>query len=69
MTGSPADATVTIDDRYVGPIAVVAALGVALPVGSHRISVEAPGYFPWDRVVEAKDAPVALSVALTPLPE
>jgi hypothetical protein len=69
MQGSPPDATVTIDDQYVGPLVVVAARGVALPAGPHRISVEMPGYFPWDRIVEAKDAPVRLEVHLTALPD
>ena len=69
MKGGPAEASVTIDDQYVGPLAVVAARGVALPVGSHRISVEMPGYFPWDKVVEAKDGPVLLEVKLAALPE
>jgi hypothetical protein len=69
MQGTPPDATVTIDDQYVGPLAVVAARGVALPVGTHRISVESPGFFPWDRIVEAKDKPVILGVTLTPIPD
>jgi PEGA domain len=69
MQGSPPDATVTIDDHYVGPLAVVAARGVALPMGSHRISVEAEGYFPWDRIVEAKDKPVTLAVTLVAIPD
>jgi hypothetical protein len=69
MQGTPPDATVTVDDQYVGPLAVVAARGVALPVGTHRISVEAQGYFPWDRIVEAKDKPVTLAVALVAIPD
>jgi PEGA domain len=69
MTGSPPEATVTIDDRYVGPLNVVAARGVALPVGQHQISVESPGYFPWDKIVEAKDQPVRLEVHLVPVPD
>jgi len=69
MQGSPPDATVTIDDEYVGPLAVVAVRGVALPVGTHRISVEAQGYFPWDKIVEAKDKPVMLSVTLVAIPD
>jgi hypothetical protein len=60
---------VTIDDEYVGPLSVVMARGVALPVGSHRISVEAEGYFPWDKIVEAKSGLVRLDVRLIPLPD
>lgn len=69
MAGAPMNATVTIDDIFVGSLAVVNARGVALPVGTHRVSVEAPGYFPWDRVVEAKDQPVRLDVRLVAVPD
>jgi hypothetical protein len=67
--GGPARATVTIDDEYVGPFDVVAARGVALPLGSHRISIESPGYLPWDKIVEAKEQPVRLDVQLVPVPD
>ena len=53
MVGAPPNASVTIDDIFVGRLDTVAARGVALPVGTHRVSVEAPGYLPWDKVVEA----------------
>ena len=69
MHGGPAQATVTIDDEYVGPVDVVAARGVALPVGMHRISVESPGFLPWDKMVEAKDQTVRLEVQLVPVPD
>jgi hypothetical protein len=69
IEGSPPEATVTIDDEYVGPLNVVMARGVALPVGSHRISVEAQGYFPWDKIVEAKSQLVRLDVRLLPIPD
>ena len=71
MTGKPPDAAVTIDEEFVGPLAVVAVRGVALPTGTHQITVEAPGYFPWDKLVTA-DSQVAksidLAVELIPLP-
>jgi len=69
LLGTPPDATVTIDDEYVGPLSVVMVRGVALPVGSHRISVEAQGYFPWDKIVEAKRQLVRLDVRLVPIPD
>ena len=55
MTGAPGDARVTVDDQIVGTLDMVEARGVALPPGSHRVSVEAPGYFPYDTIVEAKE--------------
>lgn len=74
MRGTPADATVTIDDQIVGQLDYVAARGVALPPGVHHITVQAPGYFPMDREVEAKlangaSAPIDVAVKLVPVPD
>ena len=69
MRGGPARATVTIDDRLVGPLDLVAARGVALAPGKHRVSVEAEGYIPWDREIVATEAPVVLDVMLEPVPD
>ena len=71
MVGSPPNASVTIDDIFVGRLDTVAARGVALPVGTHRVSVEAPGYLPWDKVVEAKEGagPLRLEVRLVATPD
>jgi len=71
MVGSPPNATVTIDDIFVGRLDLVSARGVALPVGEHRVSVEAPGYLPWDKLVEAKEgqSPVRLDVRLVATPD
>ena len=45
--------------------------GVALPLGVHRITVDKPGYFPVDRLVEAKPGspPIQVDVALEPIPD
>jgi hypothetical protein len=71
MIGSPPNASVTVDDQFVGSLAVVQARGVALPPGQHRVSVEAAGFFPFDQIVQAKegDAPIRLDVKLTPVPD
>jgi hypothetical protein len=69
MLGGPPGATVTIDDQFVGSLDVVSARGVALPPGRHRLSVEAPGYLPYDKVLEAKDRPVLVEVQLVPVPD
>lgn len=66
---TPADASVYIDEEYVAPLGYVAARGVRLPVGEHRITIVRDGYFPWDRLVEADRAPVALEVELVPIPD
>ncbi|HET7543965.1 MAG TPA: PEGA domain-containing protein [Polyangiaceae bacterium] len=66
---SPPDAAVTIDEEYIGPLGYVSARGVKLPAGKHRITIEKPGYFPWDRLVEASTEPVHFDVILEPIPD
>lgn len=69
LRGDIADASVTIDDRYVGALVYVAKRGVRIPPGPHRITVERAGYFPWDKLVEAKSNPILLDVKLEPIPD
>lgn len=71
MSGSPPDASVTVDDQFVGPLARVAKRGLSVSAGKHRISVERPGYFPWDKEVEAKAGGerLELDIKLEPIPE
>jgi hypothetical protein len=64
----PATASVTIDD-HTYPLATVAMGAVRLSQGEHRVSVEAPGYLPWDKIVVAGDQPVTLEVQLVPIPD
>jgi hypothetical protein len=66
---SPRDASVYIDEEFVGFLGVVAARGVRLPEGEHRITVEKVGYFPWDRLVVSEREPISLDVALRKIPE
>ena len=67
--GTPGDASVSIDEQYVGPLGYVAAHGVRLPEGEHRISVTKSGYFPWDRLVDAGRDPIKLDITLEPVPD
>ncbi len=69
VSGNMMDATVTIDDQLIGSLKYVSKKGVALPPGKHRITVERPGYFPWDRLVEANEQPIVLDVQLVPIPD
>lgn len=66
---TPRDASVSVDEEYVGPLYLVAIQGLRLPVGKHRVSVTREGYFPWDRLVEADRQPIELAVELVPIPE
>jgi len=71
VAGGPGDASVTVDDRYLGIFAYVASHGVAMPPGKHRITVEKTGFFPWDHLVEVRegDPPVQLDVKLVKVPD
>ena len=69
VKGNVPDAQVTIDDIPIGALGYVAAHGVALPPGRHRVTVEKTGYFPWDAVLEAQDEPIHLDVKLVPIPD
>ena len=66
---TPRDASVYIDEQYIGPLYYVSAYGVRLPVGEHRITVTKEGYFPWDRLVEADRKPLSLTVELVEVPD
>ena len=66
---TPKDASVTIDEQYIGPLSVVAARGVRIPLGQHRISVEKNGYFPFDAIVTSDRDDVLLKVNLEPVPD
>ena len=37
---TPRDASVTIDEEYIGPLGWVASRGVRMPEGVHRITIE-----------------------------
>jgi hypothetical protein len=71
-TGTPY-ATVTVDDQRIGPLASVRMRGIALPPGQHTVTIENPGYFPWDRLVVAPDQehaqPIVLDVELVKVPD
>lgn len=66
---TPSDASLSIDEEYVGPLGWVAARGVRLPIGEHRITVEKEGYFPVDLLVVADRKPVRVRIKLVPVPD
>lgn len=69
LAGTPRDAEVTVDEEYVGPLYLIAAQGLRLPVGRHRITVTKDGFFPWDRLVDADRSTIQLPVKLVRVPE
>jgi len=66
---TPSDASVSIDEQYIGPLGYVAAHGVRLVEGEHRISITKTGFFPWDRLVTSSREPIKLDVTLQPIPD
>jgi hypothetical protein len=66
---TPRDASVYIDEQFVGFLGVVAARGVRLPEGEHRITVEKVGFFPWDELVVSDRKPIRLEVELRRIPD
>jgi hypothetical protein len=66
---APGGALVYVDERYVGTLTAVAARGLRLPEGEHRITVEKVGYFPYDQVVVSDVDPIHLKVELLALPD
>lgn len=67
---APGDASVMIDEQYVGPLGYVAAHGVRLRTGQHRLSVTKAGYFPYDRLIVKNDSePLKLDITLEPIPD
>jgi hypothetical protein len=64
-TGAPRNARVVIDDQELGPLWYVTEHGVAMPAGKHRITIEADGYLPWDRELDAGPSGGVLKLDVT----
>jgi hypothetical protein len=68
--GSPAEASVEVDEDRVGPLRMFTTHGLLLRPGQHRVVVRAEGYFPEYRLVEIKESEVTvLAVDLRAVPE
>ena len=66
---TPGDASVVIDEQYVGPLGYVAAHGVRIREGQHRVSITKTGYFPYDRLISSGRDFIKLDVVLEPIPD
>ena len=66
--GTPGKALVYVDEHYVGTLSALAARGLRLPEGEHRLTVEKTGYFPYDKLVVSKVKPIDLRIELLKLP-
>jgi hypothetical protein len=70
ITGGPPDALITVDDQYVGKLSRLQRFGIKVSDGEHRLTVEAPGRFPHDRIVRIPpNGVVAVDVQLVPIPD
>jgi len=71
FNGTPDDALVTINDRYIGKLGRLKKKGIKLPEGEYRITVEHNGYFPHDQIVQVQEdvPPPPFAVELTPVPD
>ncbi len=65
----PEQSRVTIDDEVLGALDFVAEHGVRVPAGTHRMTVTAPGYLPFDRAFQATGKRVVVNVSLRQSPE
>ncbi len=62
-------AIVTVDDQAIGALDFVIARGIAVPRGNHRVTVEAPGYFPWDASLSCTERHQRVRVDLRAIPD
>jgi hypothetical protein len=64
----PPTAWVQIDERFAGSARVLAMRPAAVKPGKHRITIEAPGYFPHDAEVELAPGVTTVNLKLRPVP-
>lgn len=64
----PSTATVQIDEHFAGAARVLAVRPASVKPGKHRITVEAPGYFPHDAEVELAPGVTTVDLKLRPVP-
>lgn len=69
--GTPDDALVTINDRYIGKLGRLEKAGVLLEAGEYRVTIEQVGYFPQDQLVTVggDQDPTPIRVELTQIPD
>lgn len=69
VEAEPSNARLTIDDRGAGTAAATIARPRPLVPGQHRITLEAPGYFPHDLLLELPPGETRVQISLRPIPE
>ncbi len=70
LSGTPRDALVTIDDRYIDKLGRISKRGIKLRPGHYRLTVEQVGFFPHDQIVHIEaERPRALNIELQAIPQ
>ena len=64
----PETAIVQVDERFVGAARVLRKQPAALSPGKHRITIEAPNYFPHDIELDLPVGVTSLEIKLRPVP-
>lgn len=68
VVAEPATASVQIDERFVGAARVLAKQPASVAPGKHRVTIEAPHYFPHDIELELPAGVTSLEIKLRPVP-
>ena len=69
VVAEPPTATVQVDERFVGAARVLDVRPAPLGAGKHRVTVEAPGYFPHDLEVTLAPGVTTVEVKLRAVPK
>lgn len=69
VVAEPATAVVLVNERFVGAAKVLDKHPAKLTGGKKRVTLEAPGYFPHDLVVELAPGLTTVKAALRPIPK
>ena len=64
----PTNATVQVDEQFVGSARVLSKRPALLKPGRRRVTIEAPGYFPHDLEVQIAPGITTVEVKLRPIP-
>ena len=68
VIAEPEDARVYVDERFVATGRVLAQRPRELRTGEHRVSIQAPGYFPHDVEVDLPPGTTTIEIRLRPIP-
>ncbi len=68
VAAEPPTASVYVDERYVATAQAIEARPRAFRPGMHRVTLEAPGFFPHDVEVELTPGVTTLRIALRAIP-